>query len=218
MTTGRRPTKSCGCLSREIGRKRFYKHGAHGTRLNRIFHSMHSRCERPRNKGYRLYGARGVTVCSKWRTFVPFSEWALSNGYTDNLTIDRIDNSLGYSPENCRWVTNKDQQRNKTNNIRFQGELAVDASYRLGGCADLVSSRIIRGWSVRRAFTTNARPLTAKGSDHPMSLLREDEVISIRREYILRSHEYGQTALASKYGVAQSTIWAVLNKKLWKHI
>ena len=101
------------------------KHGMSGSRIYRIFRSMHNRCETPSCTVYRYYGGRGITVCSEWDDFTSFYQWAISNGYADNLSIDRIDNDKGYFPENCRWATQKEQIRNRrpfkrTNTILHQ--------------------------------------------------------------------------------------------------
>ncbi len=74
---------------------------------------MKNRCQNKNTKNYFRYGGRGIVVCEEWQQFIPFYEWAISHGYDEHLTLDRIDNYLGYSPENCRWVTMKEQQNNK---------------------------------------------------------------------------------------------------------
>ncbi len=85
-------------------------------RIYHIWESMKSRCYDSKNKCYYLYGGRGIAVCDEWKNdFLKFCDWALNNGYADNLTIDRIDNYKGYFPDNCRWATNLEQQRNKRN-------------------------------------------------------------------------------------------------------
>lgn len=92
-------------------------HGLRYTRLHSIWNSMKTRCYNPSAINYRWYGAKGIKVCSEWQSFLPFYEWAMSNGYADHLTLDRIDSELDYFPENCRWVSISDQQRNRSNNV-----------------------------------------------------------------------------------------------------
>jgi hypothetical protein len=85
-------------------------------RIYCIYQGMHSRCERPSHPSYINYGARGIAVCDEWSGkcgFFEFYNWAMGNGYDEHLTIDRINNDLGYCPNNCRWVTMKEQGANK---------------------------------------------------------------------------------------------------------
>lgn len=102
---------SCGCYNHEA---KYIVHGASRTRLYHIWRAMKARCYDPQRKGYEYYGGRGITVCQEWRyDFEAFQEWAYAHGYREYLTIDRIDNDKGYSPDNCRWATYSDQNRNK---------------------------------------------------------------------------------------------------------
>lgn len=89
-------------------------------RLYRIFYAMKTRCYNPHHKSYPIYGGRGITVCDEWRNnYDAFKEWALENGYNDDLTIDRIDANGNYEPMNCRWLTMQDQILNKRNSKTF---------------------------------------------------------------------------------------------------
>lgn len=111
-------SQSCGCV-RGIKIGNFSRtHGGSGTRLHRIFKGMKQRCENQSVPAYQYYGAKGISVCEKWRdNFETFKEWSMNNGYGDCLTIDRIDPTLGYSPENCRWTTKQNQANNKLNSM-----------------------------------------------------------------------------------------------------
>lgn len=98
-------------------KKKPIKHGYRYTRLYKIWQGIKDRCLNKNNPRYKDYGGRNIKVCNDWLEFIPFRDWALNNGYTDNLTIDRIDNSLGYYPYNCRWITKIENNRNKRNNV-----------------------------------------------------------------------------------------------------
>jgi hypothetical protein len=92
-------------------------HGMTGKRLYRVWQSMKARCENPNNYAYRNYGARGIRVCDEWQTYEPFQNWALANGYSEHLTIERNDPNGNYEPNNCRFITLSEQTRNKRNTI-----------------------------------------------------------------------------------------------------
>lgn len=112
-------TTSCGCY--DLDRKT--THGMHKTRLHRIWVGMLARSgiyKGASKKSRRTYIDRGITVCEEWLVFENFRDWALSNGYADDLELDRIDNEKGYSPENCHWVTRKENCSNRRNTLRLE--------------------------------------------------------------------------------------------------
>ena len=106
-----RRTRSCGCFRSEVQIMDGKLHQAMYPRLYRIWKRMRCRCSNPRTKDYRYYGAKGVTVCKEWNDFTPFADWALAHGYRDGLTIDRIDSSGNYCPENCQWISRSENSR-----------------------------------------------------------------------------------------------------------
>lgn len=111
-------TKSCGCYKGKaegcVATQFKTKHGISRSRIYRILHGMKQRCTNPNAPKYHLYGGRGIRVCEEWYNDVQaFYNWAVSHGYVDGLTIDRIDNDKGYEPSNCRWVTIAEQNRNR---------------------------------------------------------------------------------------------------------
>ena len=110
----RRNTNSCGCYNRIKVSESNKKHGLSRTRLYRIWKSMENRVYNPQYKQYKYYGGRGITICDEWKNdFMSFYNWATTNGYSDELSIDRIDNDGNYCPKNCRWATSNIQNRNK---------------------------------------------------------------------------------------------------------
>lgn len=136
-----------------------YRHGhtvgGKVSKLYKVWSAMRDRCRNPKNKSFRWYGAKGITVCKEWDNYDVFFNWANKNGYERGMTLDRIDGDKPYCSANCRFVTIQQQQKNKVNNIKYKGETAGDASRRLGGGARLVDKRITTfGWSLKKAFTT----------------------------------------------------------------
>ena len=106
-------TKSCGHLLAESTRKRATTHGKRNTRLYTIYDDMIRRCKSVKHPFADRYVNRGIKVCDEWNTFEKFYEWAMNNGYQDGLEIDRKDNDKGYSPDNCRWITHRENANNR---------------------------------------------------------------------------------------------------------
>lgn len=118
-------TKSCGCYNSEIARKTNTIHGQSKTKLYGVWLAIKRRCYKTYDREYGNYGQRGISMCNEWlNNYQTFYKWSVENGYAEGLTIDRIDNNGNYEPTNCRWVTQKQQQRNKRNNhlIEYNGE------------------------------------------------------------------------------------------------
>lgn len=118
-------TKSCGCLHKEMASKSNKKHGLYKTKLYRVWHAMKDRCYNHNDKKYTNYGGRGITVCNQWKyNFADFYSWAISNGYKEGLSIDRINNNGNYEPSNCRFADVYTQANNKTTNtfLTYKGE------------------------------------------------------------------------------------------------
>ena len=155
-------TRSCGCLHRDQLVARSTKHAMAGTRLYRIWRSMKTRATNPNRPEAHRYVLRGIGLCRAWENPDVFMKWALSNGYADDLTIDRIDNDRGYYPGNCRWVTVSEQQSNRSTNREIVfGEEAFptvkSAAEHFGLSRKVLQQRLNRGWSVERALKQKVR-------------------------------------------------------------
>ena len=133
------------------------------TRIYGIWGHMKNRCYNQNDEKYELYGGRGLTVCEEWlHNFQAFYDWSIKNGYTEDLTIDRLDNNKGYSPENCRWATNWEQSNNKRTSriLILNGERHTIAEWSkiTGINSRTIESRVgLYGWSDEKALTTPIR-------------------------------------------------------------
>ena len=161
---------SCGCAAREASVKNWkifcdaansarLTHGLSGKRVYDIWRSMVSRCHNPKNIGWKNYGSRGITVCDEWRNDPKvFAEWALSNGYHDDLSIDRISNNMGYSPNNCRWISSKEQCNNRRSNrlvtIGDETKTVQQWAEQFNIDKTTLRYRLNHGWDTTKALST----------------------------------------------------------------
>lgn len=164
-------SQSCGCLQKELASKRFKTHGMRNSRLYDVYTNMKSRCSNPKNKSYSNYGGRGIKVCNEWmESFDNFMEWALSSGYSESLTLDRIDVNGNYCPENCRWATVFQQVNNKRKTIWVEI---------CGQRRSLKEWTLYMGWD-KRYGTFSARHKKGKDPFNPNDLSLIEE--KIRKE------------------------------------
>ena len=153
-------TKSCGCLHKEILVQRNKENRIHhptSERLLRIWRAMLHRCYKETDEHYDYYGGRGIKVCDDWHDFENFQNWALANGYTDDLTIDRVDGDKDYCPENCSWTTMAVQNNHKSDTkwLTYKGKTQSlsDWCRELGLDYFRTKARLNSlGWSVEDAF------------------------------------------------------------------
>ena len=160
-------TYSCGCYKSDKIRERLGSHYKSRTRLHNIWKNMRQRCNNPNKPDYKYYGGKGVRVTSRWDDYSTFEKWSIENGYTDALTIDRIDTNGDYCPENCRWVSRTEQSRNMSKNriIIYNGESHCLSEWGeiLGISPKVLGQRInAYGWSIERAFNTPVRSVGGK--------------------------------------------------------
>lgn len=135
-----------------------YNEDRNYTRLGSIYHNMKTRCTNPNYDKYEYYGGKGISICDEWmNSYDAFEEWALANGYTDELTLDRIDVNGNYTPKNCRWITWKEQANNKTTNriITYNNETHTLQEWadKTGILCGTIARRLDDGWSVHDALT-----------------------------------------------------------------
>lgn len=158
--------QSCGC---EKGLRHGACTGGRPKRIYNIWRDMRDRCKNPNNVGFELYGARGISVCQEWEDFQSFWEWAKRTGYSDSLTLDRVDSNGGYNPDNCRWITNSEQQRNKRNNVfvTVNGETKCLAEWaRVIGIRPQVLSKVkAQGKNIEKFIRDELRKKEGVGDD-----------------------------------------------------
>lgn len=138
----------------------------HDDRIYKIWEGMRERCNRENHVRYDKYGGRGIKVRDEWNDYLPFAKWAINNGYSKELSLDRIDNDKGYSPDNCRWVTMNEQQNNRSNNriVEYDGiKYTLSELARMGGMnKTTLRERLNSNWSVKDAVEKPVRQRTKK--------------------------------------------------------
>ena len=150
--------KSCGCLIKDKNANRA-THNMSQTRLYRTWAGIKARCYYTSQPAYKSYGARGIKMCDEWlHSFDAFAKWALSNGYQDDLTIERIDNDKGYNPDNCKWIGLGEQANNRHSNIKitYKGDTRNLSEWCkiYGKDYYLVHNRMYKlGWDFERAIS-----------------------------------------------------------------
>jgi len=164
----RNNTKSCGCLQKEkaaiTGKALLSTHGlskdsdGKKTRLFQIWMGMKTRCYNLNVVEYPRYGGKGIIICDEWQNFETFHNWAFTNGYQENLSIDRVNTNGNYEPSNCRWVTDKVQCRNRTTSrfIEFNGQQKTLAEWAEinSMSTNCLFERLKRGWGIEKSLTT----------------------------------------------------------------
>ena len=156
-------TRSCGCLRKEISSRKNKTHNMTNSRLYRIYRHIKERCFNPNSKSYKYYGSCGIVMCNEWKNdFMNFYNWAMSNGYRNDLTIERIDVNDDYCSENCKWIPQKEQSKNRRNVhlITFNGKTQslTDWSNELNINFNTLYQRIIISkWSIEKAFMSPIR-------------------------------------------------------------
>jgi len=151
-------SKSCGCSKGKMISEAVTKHGMSRTKLYNVWNTMRMRCYNPKSISYKNYGGRGITVCDEWKnSSKAFCDWAIKNGYKEGLSIDRINVNGNYEPDNCQWITHKEQANNTRNNhfIEYNGECHTRSEWAAitGISAETLKMREARGWSTERLLT-----------------------------------------------------------------
>ncbi len=188
-------TKSCGCVGKETQRVAVTKHGGSKGKLFFCLQAIKRRCFNAKNRSYRRYGGRGISVCDDWLVYENFESWALSNGYKEGLSIDRINNDGNYEPGNCRWTTSKVQGNNKESCVylTYNGEKLTIAQWaeKTNISWSTIKRRLKSGWPVNDILTTRTTHETS-------SLNYKGEIFPLH-------------ILAKRFGIKRETLWARIN-------
>lgn len=196
--------KSCGCLQKP--------HGDTGNRLFNIWVDMRQRCKNDGKPEHDNYGNRGITVCDEWNDYLTFKSWALDNGYTDELTLDRVDVNGNYEPSNCRWATYKQQANNKRDNRYVEIDGVTHTLSEWLTILDNVTSctvhrRIRAGWDIKKALTTPPQkcfPLNPEATEEkrekrghrkPLIAYNDKEVLRFKSSIDAEKHGFSRGSI-----------------------
>lgn len=199
-------TKSCGCKKYETKNQ---KHGMKNTRIYSIWCDMKRRCNNEKCKNYKDYGAKGIKVCDEWeKNFISFYLWSIDNGYDDTLTIDRINNNKGYSPDNCRWTTRKQQNNNRKCNVlvEYNGHIKTLSTIcdEMKLNYEVIRLRISSGMSFEKAISL------------PKAKLSEKSTIKNRKNPTRKNNLNIDLKEESKRtGINYTTLWARIFEYGW---
>lgn len=204
-------SRSCGCLVSDSNKMNKTTHGKRNTRLYKIWVSMRNRCNNKNSSFYEDYGGRGVRVYPEWENdFMSFYDWSIKNGYSKELTIDRIDVNGNYEPDNCRWVDMRVQCNNRRNNhvltYKEKTQTISEWERELGFKKDILQTRISNGWSIEKAIETpyenrkfkheygysskiKARTVTINGENH--SIKEWCEILGMNQRTVVDRIERG---------------------------
>lgn len=182
---------------------------------------MKTRCYNPNCKAYKNYGERGIIICDEWKNnFKSFYEWAIQNGGALGLEIDRKENDGNYTPENCRFVSAKENCNNKSNTlyISYEGEkhslLSICEKY--GHNYKTILKRMkTHGYSFEEAISKKFNEMP-RGEKSTKSKLTEKQVIELRHLYKTNAKEYPTRKLAKKYNISQAAVFYIIKGKNWK--
>ena len=166
-------------------------------RLRSIYNGMRLRCYNEDNVNYKYYGGKGVTICDEWLlSFENFFDWAINNGYNENLTIDRINSEKEYSPDNCKWSTKKEQAYNRSMSVKLT--LNGRTMYMTEWAEELGIDKKTLSWRYRNGWS-------------------DEEILSNKKDIILEYNGECKNLLewSKQTGIKKSTLWDRYNKG-WK--
>lgn len=150
-------TKSCGCIRKQKPNRKI--HGESKSRLYKIWNNMIHRCYRKNDISYKNYGSREIKVCDEWRdSFICFKNWAVENGYSEFLSIERKDVNKNYSPSNCCWIKFSNQNNNKRNTVYIEFNKEIHTLKEWSAILELpvyiLKNRLRSGWTLEKTFTS----------------------------------------------------------------